>query len=93
MGPVQNWAQPTEKAQLTQERKLNRQAWLAGIELKMQEICQKMTGSFFYENLEIDLQAWAFATSLRDCSKPKRSENQTKKWAQALAGAQCQHSK
>ena len=61
--------------QLSKGTKLNRQAWLAGIELKMQEICQKMTGSFFYENLEIDLQAWAFATSLRDQNKTQRSEN------------------
>ena len=44
-------------------------------ELKMQEIFQKMTGSFFYENLEIDLQAWAFAASLRDQNKTQRSEN------------------
>ena len=79
MGPVQNWAQPTEKAQLTQERSLTDKLGLLGIELKMQEKCQKMTGSFFYENLEIDLQAWAFATSLRDQNKPQRSENWLKK--------------
>ena len=54
-------------------------AGIVGLRLQMQEKCQKMTGSFFYENLEIDLQAWAFATSLRDQNKTQRSENWLKK--------------
>ena len=49
MGSAQNWAQTTETVQLTQERSLTDKLGLLGFELKMQEISQKMTGSFFYE--------------------------------------------
>ena len=35
MGPVQNWAQPTEKAQLTQERSLTNKLGLLGVGLDL----------------------------------------------------------
>ena len=54
----------------------------------MQEMGQKMTGSFFYEILKSQPQAWALATSLWGTNKGPRTENWIKKRAQAFPGAQ-----
>ena len=49
-----------------------------------------MTGSIIYEISKSRLQAWAFAASLWGPNKGPRTENYTKRWAQALAGAHVQ---
>ena len=85
------WAQQTN----TNKLKAFPKALLSFLVLSQFDLkkCLKTAGWVSHQKLEFKLQAWAFATSLRDCSKPKRSENQTENWAQALAGAQCQCSK
>ena len=67
MSPVQNWAQPTEKAQLTQERSLTDKLGLLGVGLDLDaEKVPKNDRVIFLEKMRIKATSLSFWPELSE---------------------------